>query len=294
MAFTFPTSPAVNDTFTINNRTYTWTGTVWEMTGGVITSQQIADNAITTSMIAAGAVVEADLGTGAVTEAKIGTGAVTEAKIAANAVTQAKLASTLSGITLCTSSTRPGTPFNGQMIFETNTNKILVYYNSSWNGVSSVRKVAAFASSGTWTVPSGVTYAIAHILAGGGGIGSGTNAGNGGTSSVAFASGTVSATGGNAANINFGGGGGPNEKIKVPGAINSGYGAKLAGSPTNYVDGERFFASAGDGARVTAGADVTPGASISVTVGGGGAAGTYGAFTGASGGSGYVWIEYEV
>jgi hypothetical protein len=289
MPLSFPSSPSVNDTYTAGSRTWTWNGSIWELNGtqigaSAISTNEIADSAITTAKIAAGAVAEVDIATGAVTETKIG----------ANAVTQAKLSSTLSGITICTSSTRPGTPFSGQMIFETNTNKVLVYYGGAWNGVSSVRKIAAFSSSGTWTVPSGVTYAVANLIGGGGGIGSGTNAGNGGNSSVAFASGTVSATGGNAANINFAGGGGPNEKIKVPGVSNSGYGAKMAGSPTNYVDGERFFASAGDGARITAGADVTPGASISVTVGAGGAAGTYGAFTGASGGSGYVWIEYEV
>lgn len=254
-----------------------------------------ADGSVTASKLATDSVITAKIQNSAVTDVKLATDAVTTTKIQNNAITQAKLASTLSAITICTSSTRPGSPFTGQAIFETDTNLLNVYTGSSWTGVgvSTVRKVAAFASSGSWTVPTGVTYAIANIRAGGGGIGSSTNAGNGGNSSVAFSSGTVTATGGNAANINFGGGGGPLEKIKVPGTVNSGQGAKMAGSPTNYVDGERYFASAGDGAFVVAGAAVTPGASISVTVGGAGAAGTYGGLTGASGGSGYVWIEYE-
>jgi len=157
-----------------------------------------------------------------------------------------------------------------------------------------ITKVDRFESSDTWTVPSGVTYAVAHIRGGGGGLGSGTNAGTGGTSSVAFASGTISATGGAPINANFGGGGGPQEKMKMAGAANSGCGAKGVVSPTNYGDGERFFTSAGDGAYVVAGGAVTAGTGITVTVGAGGAAGTYGALTGVAGGGGYVWIEYQV
>lgn len=44
------------------------------------------------------------------------------------------------GATICTSSTRPTTPFNGQIIFETNTNSTLVYKasTSSWTIVGGV------------------------------------------------------------------------------------------------------------------------------------------------------------
>ena len=157
-----------------------------------------------------------------------------------------------------------------------------------------ITKVDSFTASGTFTPPAGVFYAVAYIRAGGGGLGSGTNAGIGGTSSVAFASGTISATGGNPINANFSGGGGPAEKMKVAGVANSGLGAKSVVSPTNYGDGERFFTSAGDGAYVVAGGAVTPGTGIAVTVGAGGTAGTYSSLTGAAGGSGYVWIEYQV
>ena len=51
---------------------------------------------------------------GSITAAKLASDAVTTAKIQNNAVTQTKLDSTLSGITICTSSTRPGSPFTGQ------------------------------------------------------------------------------------------------------------------------------------------------------------------------------------
>jgi hypothetical protein len=56
-------------------------------------------------------------------------------------------------------------------------------------------KVEAFAASGTFTPPAGVTFAIAHIRAGGGGIGA-TCRRRRHKSSVAFAGGTISATGG--------------------------------------------------------------------------------------------------
>ena len=137
-------------------------------------------------------------------------------------------------------------------------------------------KVERFTASGTWTVPTGVTYAVAYIRAGGGGVG--TSSGAGGTSSVAFAGGTVSATGGAA-------GTGAASFNTVVGAANSGFGASCA-----TFDGVNVkFQIAGTGALITAGAAVTPAASITVTVGAGGVAGT----SGAAGGSGYVYIEYQ-
>ena len=60
---------------------------------------------------------------------------------------------------------------------------------------ATIRKVETFTSSGTWTVPTGVTYAIANMIGGGGGCNnnaggtygvSGASGGNGGDSSVAY------------------------------------------------------------------------------------------------------------
>ena len=67
---------------------------------------------------------------------------------------------------VCTSSTRPASPYHGQVIYETDTNSMKVWNGTFWNGVGRVRNVAAFTASGTWTVPAGVTYAIAYIRAG--------------------------------------------------------------------------------------------------------------------------------
>jgi hypothetical protein len=141
--------------------------------------------------------------------------------------------------------------------------------------------VEAFTASGTFTPPAGVTYAIAHIRAGGGGLGV-TGSGTGGTSSVAFAGGTVSATGG--LGMNYLGG---NVPTCFAGAANSGLGATYFG---NSVGSQTLGNGPANGAEVVAGGAVTPGLGITVTVGAGGVAGT----SGAAGGSGYVWIEYQV
>lgn len=175
----------------------------------------------------------------------------------------------------------------GQLSYLESDGKIYVYSGTAWVSISSVTNVAAFTASGTWTVPAGVTYAIAHIRAGGGGVGN-SGAGNGGTSSVAFASGTVSATGGNAQNS-------PSLSVRTvsAGPANSGWGATYVSWDNNGFDtGIGAGSGATAGAYIVAGATVTPGGSITVTVGAGGTAGTSG--TGAAGGSGYVWIEYQV
>lgn len=171
----------------------------------------------------------------------------------------------------------------GQLCYIEADGKVYVYTGSAWASISSVNKVAAFTASGTWTVPAGVTYAVAHIKAGGGGVGGTDVAGGaGGTSSVAFASGTVSATGGvsGVATRNFG-------QLFVAGTANSGQGAWGQNFRGADVGDSRVF-RAQDGAEIIAGATVTPAASITVTVGAGGT-GT----NGAAGGTGYVWIEYQ-
>ena len=171
----------------------------------------------------------------------------------------------------------------GQLCYLESTNKVQYYDGSAWANLGAVTNVAAFTASGTWTVPAGVTYAIAHITAGGGSTGSASVAA-GGNSSVAFAGGTVTALGGPGIQTTF-----------VTGLLqqsaaqaNSGGGAITYGGVT--AASEQMQATAHSGATIVAGGAVTPAASITVTVGAGGAAGT----NGAAGGSGYVWIEYQV
>jgi len=141
-----------------------------------VTTGKLAADSVTEAKIAASAVSEAKIATSAVSETKIATDAVTEVKIANNAVTtnkiadnavttgkiaagavgntdladnavsQAKLANTLSGITICTSSTRPASPFSGQAIYETDTTRILVWVTSSWVGIAKADNVTVNSS----------------------------------------------------------------------------------------------------------------------------------------------------
>lgn len=168
----------------------------------------------------------------------------------------------------------------GEMSYLLDTGKIEVYNGTSWVSISTVTKVARFTSSGTWTVPAGVTYAIAHMIGGGGSTGTASWA-TGGTSSVAFASGTVSADGGGGFRYRY-----AETPYTTNGTANSGQGG------TNFATngaGDESQYKAQDGAYIVAGAAVTPAASITVTVGAGATAGT----SGAAGGTGYVWITYQ-
>jgi hypothetical protein len=163
----------------------------------------------------------------------------------------------------------------GQLCYLESTDKVQFYNGTSWANLGSVTNVDRFTASGTWTVPAGVTYAIAHIRGGGGGISG--SAGSGGNSSVAFSGGTVTANGGLRNTRTTSGG-----TVVAAGADNSGNGA------TGNAGDQGVTAQ--NGAYIVAGAAVTPAASITITVGAGGVAGT----DGAAGGSGYVWIEYQV
>ena len=147
-------------------------------------------------------------------------------------------------------------------------------------------RITAFTASGTFTPAAGVTYAVAHIRAGGGGIGRAGAGGAGGTSSVAFAAGTISATGGPGCSLDHGA---PDSSTSTAAQANSGLGAFM--SINEQSTGGGMAGQAIDGAYIAAGGAVTPGTGIAVTVGAGGTAGPN---SGAAGGSGYVYIEtYE-
>ena len=172
---------------------------------------------------------------------------------------------------------------DGQLCYLESTSKVQFYNGTAWANLGSMTNVEAFTASGTFTPPAGVTYAIAHIRAGGGGIGN-ASSGAGGTSSVAFAGGTISATGGTQVNLTRSD---SLSQIIRAGVANSGQGASF-GLRIGGL-GIDLTPTAGDGAYIVAGGAVTPATGITVTVGAGGTAGT----NGAAGGSGYVWIEYQ-
>lgn len=139
------------------------------------------------------------------------------------------------------------------------------------------KRVDRFTASGTWTPPAGVTYAIAHCLGGGGGAGINNSGTNGGNSSVAFSSGTITALGATKVFYQSASSGTP-----IPASVNNlGRGGQINGN-ANYMGADAQWN--------VGGGTCTPGVGVTVTVGAGG---TF-TSTGANGGSGYVWIEYEV
>ena len=174
----------------------------------------------------------------------------------------------------------------GQLCYLEATNVLQFYDGAAWASVGAgmITKVEVFKAGGTFTPPTGATYAIATMVGGGGSVGT-ASAANGGTSSVAFAAGTIDALGGllnNAGNTTG------TSVAPRAGVANSGQGAAMG----NGDNGGTFFAArlGGNGAVIIAGGVVTAGVGVTVAVGSGGAAGT----SGAAGGSGYVSISFQV
>jgi hypothetical protein len=172
----------------------------------------------------------------------------------------------------------------GQLCYLEAQKRFSIMTLASWANLGSMTNVEAFTASGTFTPPAGVTYAIAHIRAGGGGVGTGSS-GAGGDSSVAFAGGTITATGGPAFNEPLI----DSNRTAVAAQANSGQGGQFTGNNSG-LSSFSLRVQAHNGAYIVAGGAVTPAVGITVTVGAGGTAGT----SGAAGGSGYVWIEYQV
>lgn len=186
-------------------------------------------------------------------------------------------------------STAIPSPSEGQVTYLSDTDAVEFYTGLAWTKVNKMKKVEAFTASGTWTVPAGVTFAIAHMVGGGGGGGgltssTGVRGSDGGTSSVAFDSGTETAPAGR------GGPAATNTAFTydgLDGLANSGRGGGRTGTGVTTVS----FGGGESAPSISVGGTVTPGGSVTVTVGSGGAGGGATA-TGGTGGSGYVFIEY--
>ena len=130
MAINFPDSPNNGDSFTSNNKTWVFDGTVWNITSG---TNSVAD------------------------------GAITAAKLASNAVHQTKLASNLSGITITTTANRDTditSPFTGQFCFLTDTSVLQRYTGSAWVVAIATAPAAPTALSGTALSTTSVSVAF--------------------------------------------------------------------------------------------------------------------------------------
>jgi len=290
MAIDFPNSPTTGDTHTVNGRTWTYDGTGWVVYGPSIdaTVLRIDSGNNRVGINNSSPTVTLDVTGDTQVSGNLAVGSNTDVEAS---ITSLEAGATATSIKVYADATARNTavpsPAAGDLSFLTSTASVEVYDGSAWvsvGGATMITKVERFTASGTWTVPAGVTYAVAHIRGGGGGASDNTTA-NGGTSSVAFASGTVSAAGGAGANAGKTYGNTPTY-AGVSGASNSGDGARLLHQNTASGD-QAYFIMGADGAEVVAGAAVTPAASITVTVGAGGNSNRY------DGGSGYVWIEYQ-
>ena len=248
----------------IGNGSTAWNSLPYNLLG------DIADNAVTTAKILNGAVTESKIATSAVTEAKIATNAVTNTKIANNAVTQAKLASNLSGITVCTSGTRPGSPFEGQIIYETDTDVVRAFDGTTWNlvGASSYAsasggttstitasgvsyKLHTFTTSGTLTISTAGFVDIMAIGAGGGGHGTvfaPTTGGGGGGGEIYLEIRRYMNAGTYAVAIGAGVSGGLGGRTYMnDNAFGFGVLAAQGGGPGSYTGGGSSYGGAGGG-----------------------------------------------
>ena len=118
---------------------------------------------------------------------------------------------------VCTSLSRPTAPYEGQVIYETDTDKVFVWDGSTWISISPtpVEQITVYTSgSGTYSTPARCAYLkIKMVGGGGGGAGSGGgngagnagNGGNGGTST--FGTSLLTATGGGGGYSSSAGGG---------------------------------------------------------------------------------------
>lgn len=143
----------------------------------------------------------------------------------------------------------------------------------------------AVAGTRSWTVPTGVTYVMVELKGGGGG---GSNSGS--ASTITLPSGLLTAAGGGVVPP-VSGIVGPGSAIGGSNGV-GGTGVSVAVYPnvtysttTGYGNSQPFGLGlrGGDGGLMRGGSTVTPGASISYTVGSGGASG---------GGVGYVQIMW--
>ena len=152
-----------------------------------------------------------------------------------------------------------------------------------------MKRVHFFTGTGTWVVPPGVDYCIAEVCGGGGGGGGSSLPTAGANSAVSCGDGTFSGVGGDPVVINYMG-------FQTP--CRSGREASGQSAFFASARGSRSYAGQIPAAVNEFGINLTPGETVTITVGAGGAQGTlYSSPPGpgtANGGSGFVNIEYWI
>lgn len=146
-----------------------------------------------------------------------------------------------------------------------------------------------FTSSGSWTVPTGVTAVWVEVRGGGGGGGSGTNSWGGGGGRLTMTQVTV--TPGNSVTVTIGGGGaGGSASIGTDGS-QSAFGATTAAGGAGGGRTTSGGTGSGPGGGNGGGAPGQPGAAAAANTGAGGGGGNNGG-DGGAGGSGLVVVRW--
>jgi hypothetical protein len=165
---------------------------------------------------------------------------------------------------------------------------------SSWNNISGSSGLPTseyYTSSGTFTVPAGVTKVKFTVAGAGGGGASYTNNGaDGGASSISINATTVTANGGT---------GGKTRATSGTATHGTATGGDLniaGGGATGAMEHQQNtaynFTQGGHGGYAIKTVTVSPGDSATITVGTGGAGGADGTYPGVAGVNGYVIAEY--
>lgn len=97
-------------------------------------------------------VTSANIQDGTIVDGDIAAGTITYAKLSlANSLVAGDFAAGAKPVVICTSTTRPSTPVNGQIIYETDTDRVLVYDGTGWIVVL---------AQGTYTPSAGGTMVV--------------------------------------------------------------------------------------------------------------------------------------
>lgn len=195
--------------------------------------------------------------------------------------------------TICTSSTRPTNPSNGNLIFETDTSFFRFYNGTAWIATNTTfnttnlanvfgnRTTFSFTGSNqNWVVPGGVTYAYVKLWGGGGAGGTlggwayGSYGGGGG-----FAGGLIPVTAAETLIFVVGGAGLINQ------AAGAGYGGGMSGA--RDADDNRYGGGGGGYSGIFR-TSVTQGNAVIIAGGGGGGGSSRASYGNGGGGGGGV------